>query len=315
MPDGPAPRIAILTQSYAGLRAQAEGLAEAAGLSASYHAVGPRGVWRHVPASWWPNGMACATIVPTLPDVPDIAVGCGGKAAAVVAALRLRGTRTVAVQNPRMDIRRFDVVVVARHDRVTGPNVVVTRTALHRVTDERLAAAAAAWRLRLAALPRPLVAVLVGGSNRRLRLDRRIAEQMTAKLEIMIRNTGAGVILTTSRRTPPDVLPIFRRLESHGAWIWSGDGENPYFGMLALADLLVVTADSISMVSEAVATTAPVLVQELPGRSRRISVFLDGLRREDRIRSFEGRLDLWPVAPLNDTPEAGKEVRGRLGLE
>jgi len=74
-----------------------------------------------------------------------------------------------------------------------------------------------------------------------------------------------------------------------GGQVWDGDGENPYFGMLALADLIVVTQDSVSMISEAAATTAPMLVAELPGRSRRQAMFLKMMRDEGRIRLFDGR--------------------------
>ena len=74
--------------------------------------------------------------------LPELVIGCGGMAAAVGAALRRGGAPVVQVQHPRMDPRRFDLIVVNRHDELTGPNVVVTRTALHRVTPARLAAAA-----------------------------------------------------------------------------------------------------------------------------------------------------------------------------
>ncbi|MGC8476965.1 MAG: ELM1/GtrOC1 family putative glycosyltransferase [Acetobacteraceae bacterium] len=94
--------------------------------------------------------------------------------------------------------------------------------------------------------------------------------------------------------------------------MWDGSGENPYFGMLALADAIVVTEDSVSMVSEAVATAAPVLLAGLPGASRRIGAFSAGLLAEGRVRRFAGRLEWWPVAPLDDTPAAGAEVRRRL---
>jgi mitochondrial fission protein ELM1 len=68
------------------------------------------------------------------------------------------------------------------------------------------------------------------------------------------------------------------------------------------------------MVSEAAATRAPILLADLPGRSKRIRLFLDGLIQEDRARPFEGRLDIWPVHPIDDTPAAGAEVARRLGL-
>ena len=84
--------------------------------------------------------------------------------------------------------------------------------------------------------------------------------------------------------------------------------------MLACADAIIVTADSVSMVSEAVATHAPVLLGRLPGRSARIGAFMDALAGEDRLRDFTGRLDLWPVQPVNDTEAAAAELRRRLGL-
>jgi mitochondrial fission protein ELM1 len=104
------------------------------------------------------------------------------------------------------------------------------------------------------------------------------------------------------------------RLVPEGALVWDGEGENPYFGMLASADAIIVTADSVSMVSEAVATAAPVLLVELPGRSRRIGAFLDGLRQEGRVRRFGGRLESWQTSPLDDTQEAADMLRHRLGF-
>jgi uncharacterized protein len=76
----------------------------------------------------------------------------------------------------------------------------------------------------------------------------------------------------------------------------------------------VVTCESISMISEAVATTAPVMLAALPGRSRRNSLFIEPLLAERRVRRFAGRLETWPVASLNDTPEAATELRRRLGV-
>jgi hypothetical protein len=52
----------------------------------------------------------------------------------------------------------------------------------------------------------------------------------------------------------------------------------------------------------------------LPGRSRRIGLFTDGLLRDGRVRPFAGRLELWPVTPLDDTAEAAAEMCRRLGL-
>jgi mitochondrial fission protein ELM1 len=183
------------------------------------------------------------------------------------------------------------------------------------VTPARLAAAADLWRDRIATLPHPLVAVLVGGANGRHRFDRPVGEALAGQLADMMERDHVGLMLTPSRRTDPAVIQALRdRLEPRGAWIWDRKGENPYFGMLALADAIVVTEDSVSMVSEAVATSTPVMLAQLPGSSRRIDVFHAALLNEGRMRRFDGRLEVWPTAPLDDTPMAAAELRRRLRL-
>lgn len=305
-------RATVLAEPYAGLQAQAVGLAEAAGLEADTVPLLPRAPWRWISARAWPRPLA-AVRLPEIGDGPLIAAG--GTAAVVALALRRPGRQVVQVQHPRSDPAKFDVVVVNRHDGLTGPNVVVTRTALHRATQARLAEGGAAWAERLSHLPRPLVAVLVGGSNGRFRLDRSVAEELGAQLAAMMRADKAGLALTPSRRTAPEArAALAAAVVPEGGWVWDMAGENPYFGLLALADAIVVTEDSVSMVSEAVATCAPVLLAPLPGRSQRIRLFTRLLMQEGRVRPFRGRLETWDAAPLDDTPMAGEEVRRRLGL-
>ena len=304
----------ILSEGYAGLQAQALGLAEAAGLAPELRVLAPRAPWKWVPASLWPAPLGAVPDIARAP-LPELVIGCGGVAAAVGAALRRRGRPVVQVQHPRMDPKRFDVVVVNRHDELTGPNVVVTRTALHRATPARLAEAAREWGPRLEYLKRPLVAVLVGGSNGRFRLDAEVARGLAAELAAMMKRDGVGVAVTPSRRTDPEATRVLAEaLVPLGAYVWDGTGENPYFGMLALADAIVVTMDSVSMVSEAAATSAPVLLARLPGRSRRNGLFIDCMLAEGRVREFAGRFEQWPVAPLDDTAEAAAEMCRRLGL-
>jgi mitochondrial fission protein ELM1 len=304
----------VLSEAYAGLQAQALGLAEAAGLTPELRVLTPRAPWRFLPAARWPAPLRVVREA-VQPPLPEVIVGCGGVAAAVGAALRRPGIAMVQVQNPRLDPRRFDLIIANRHDELTGPNVVVTRTALHRATPGRLADAAERWRERLADLPRPLVSVLVGGSNGRFRLDAPVAAALAEQLAEMMRRDGVGVAVTPSRRTDPAATrALSAALEPLGGWVWDGTGDNPYFGLLALANAIVVTMDSVSMVSEAAATAAPVLVAPLPGKSRRIGLFLEGLRADGRIRAFGGRLEMWPTEPLDDTPLAAGEMQRRLGF-
>ncbi len=318
--DASAPaRSWLLSEPLAGLEAQGLGLAEAAGLAPERRHLHRRGYARWLTPALWPAPLRAVDPAALAPPLPELLLGCGGAAAPILARLRRRGVRTVQIQDPRIDPARFDLVIANRHDRIAGPNVITIRTALHRATPGRRAAAAAAWSARLASLPRPLVAVLVGGSNGRFRLDAPAAASLAADLVRLIVREGAGVALTPSRRTDPAALALLRdALAPHAAagraWVWDGEGENPYFGLLGLADVLIPTVDSVSMISEAVATSAPVLVAPLPGRSRKSDLFLGDLLALGRVRRFAGRLETWVAAPLDDTAEAAAEMRRRLGF-
>jgi hypothetical protein len=314
---GGAPEAWVLTEGHAGMDSQAVGLAEALGLRAAPRHLRARLPWDWLPGRIWPFPLAGVTTEdgPLRPPWPRYAISCGNVAAPIGAALRRHGVRVVHVQHPKMDPARFDAVVTACHDGLTGENVVMARNALHRVTPARLAEARAVWAPRLAHLPRPLVAVLLGGSNSNFRLDRPVAEGIAAQLAGMMQADGVGLAVTPSRRTAPEAAAVFaRELAPLGAFVWTGEGENPYFGLLALADAIIVTRDSISMLSEAAATAAPMLIQSIPGRSRRGDVFIDMLLAENRARMFEGRLQRWEVTPLDDTARVVAEVRWRIGL-
>jgi mitochondrial fission protein ELM1 len=303
----------LICTDIAGLRNQALGLAEAAGFTPALCTLRFVPPWGKIPTNFWLNPRwAVAAEAFALP-VPPVVIGCGGAGARVAAALRCADVKAVAIQHPRMNLRKFDAVLAGRHDGITGPNVIVTRTALHRVTAARLAAEAQTWAPVFAPYRRPLAAVLLGGANGRYRFGAGEAHVLAAQLAAVARDFG--LVITPSRRTSPEVLAILRAaLLPLGAWIWDFTGENPYFGMLACADALVVTADSVSMVSEAVATSAPVYLARLPGRSARIGRFMDDLVADGRIRDFAGKLELWDTKPLNDTEWAAAELCRLLGL-
>lgn len=96
------------------------------------------------------------------------------------------------------------------------------------------------------------------------------------------------------------------------AYIWDGRGDNPYLAFLAAADFLVVTADSVNMVSEAATTGKPVYVVDLKGGSSKFRRFHEGLRKDGVTRPFAGRLEHWTYAPLNDTARVATDIRRRL---
>jgi mitochondrial fission protein ELM1 len=293
------------------MESQAVGLAEAIGGEVTALRVAARAPWRWLPGDVWAFPLAAAAGPDRLaPPWPDLVVTCGRHAAPLGAAIRrLTGgaTRAVHVQNPRMSFAAFDAVVAPEHDGVSGPNVLTHRLALHRINAESLVAARAEWAPHFAQLRRPLVAVLVGAPGDG---DRRHVEALASGLAEL----DAGLVITPSRRTPPDITADLRAALGD-AWVWDGGGENPYRGMLACADALVATEDSVSMVSEALAAGVPVFAARFGLRSGRLAGFLERLVADGIIRWFDGTLPMWDSPPRDETPRLAAEIRRRLGWE
>ncbi len=309
----------IVTPGEAGFESQGRGLAEALGLEPVFKRVRADWPWQRLPGRFWLNPLArLAEGSDRLdPPWPDVVISCGKVAAPLAASLRrASGGRVKAahIQNPLMPVQRFDVVVAPRHDRVSGDNVVSTIGAVHPVTPQKLAEAAPRWAPVFSDLPRPLVGVLVGGSNGRFVLDGPTMRDFAAGLAALARQHGAGLVVTPSRRTGKENEAVLAQaLSGLPAFIWDGKGENPYLGILALADVIVVTEDSVSMTSEALATGKPVHVVRLPGDSVRLRRFQDDLIAEGYTRPFTGALERWSYAPPDDTARAARICRQRFG--
>jgi mitochondrial fission protein ELM1 len=242
------------------------------------------------------------------PPWPDILIGTGR--ASIPASLyarrasRVNGvskTFTVQVQNPVIDPSRFDLVVVPRHDGLTGSNVMTTRGALHRVTPAMLKREAEKFLPHFVHLPSPRIAVLIGGSNSVYQLTPHEMAKLTRQLAALIYTTGGSLIVTPSRRTGTANLTILQAgLAGMRSFIWDGQGTNPYYGMLGIADYILVTCDSVNMVSEACTTGKPVYVIDLAGGSDKFRRFHHSLRDEGLARPFAGHLETWHYLPLND---------------
>lgn len=311
----------VMTEGAAGMEGQARALADALGFpNPAVKRVGLRLPWR-----WLPNHAVFAQLAaagpgsdPLEPPWPDLLVSCGRKAALLALAVKRASanqTRLVHIQDPRTGLTRYDVLVIPEHDDRRGPNIIVMRGSLHRITPDKMAAASEGVLPLVAHLPRPRIAVLIGGTNRYYRMTPAWIRKFCEQLAAMTREQPCSLMVTPSRRTGADNLSALDAgLQGVPAFLWPGHGSNPYVGFLGLADAVIVSGDSVNMTSEALATGKPVLVARLPGRSRRIDRFFRVLESENLVHTFSGRLELWPNRRIYELPRVAAEVRRRLGL-
>ena len=318
------PVIWALLLPEAGFRSQVMGLAEA--LNALVHGtvieknVDLRAPWRYLPSTLCPLPLVGLTANSDhlATPWPDLVIGCGRRTIPLALAIKRMSaglTKAVFIQDAKAATPEFDLVFPMHHDGLQGPNVIAVDTALHRVTSEKLETGRDHWRARFEGLQRPLIGVVLGGSTASLRFTEACARDLVSKLEQLARDTGAGFVITPSRRTDHEALAVIRDFASRqsNTWLWDGQNENPYFGILGLSDALILTEDSVSMVSEALFAGKPVATVPLVGNARRHKLFIDNLMAKGAITRFDGTLP--PASGVtipNATLRAADAVRALL---
>jgi mitochondrial fission protein ELM1 len=304
----------VLTDGRPGHISQTLGLAEALGPNPVVKVIELKPPYRQLsPFLGWAGGRALTdTSARIEPPWPKLVVTSGRSALPIALAIRRlssKATRLVNVQDPGFCRRYFDLIVAPEHDELSGRNIMSTAGALGRVTPKRLADAAAAFGPSLAHLPSPRVAVLIGGANAVFQMPEKIVRRIAKDLAA-VADTGAGLMVTFSRRTGPEAEAMLREaLKGANAAIWDGTGDNPYFAYLALADHILVTEDSASMVSEAANTGKPISILRLAGGSPKFSRFHAAMAKRGITRDFAGRLGHWTYAPIDETERAAEAVR------
>jgi mitochondrial fission protein ELM1 len=204
------------------------------------------------------------------PPWPDLVISAGMRNEPVCRWIRAQSggrTRLVHIGRPWVPLAELDLVITTPQYRLADrPNVLQNSLTLHGVTMERLQAEAARWEARLQHLPRPWIPVIVGGSSGPYTFGRQAARRLAAQATDLAQARGGSLLVTASARTAPAALQELSRRIAAPAFIyhWQQDDlNNPYYAYLGLADELIVTADSISMLSEACATRKPVHMFDL----------------------------------------------------
>ncbi|KAJ6864780.1 mitochondrial fission protein ELM1-like isoform X1 [Populus alba x Populus x berolinensis] len=271
-------------------------------------------------------------------DGPLLVVASGRDTISVSSSIRKLAPENVFVvqiQHPRLNLNRFDLVIAPCHDyypltpeaqeqipwflrswitprEPPDSNVVLTVGALHQADSAALRIAASLWHDELALLPKPMLVVNIGGPTRNCQYGEDLAKQLTEMLRNVLWSCGS-LRISFSRRTPEKVSKILLKEFSANpkVYIWDGRGPNPHMGHLAWADAFVITADSVSMLSEACSTGKPVYVVGAERCTWKFAEFQKSLHERGVVRPFTGKEDIsgtWSYPPLNDSAEAASRV-------
>jgi mitochondrial fission protein ELM1 len=265
------PRVWVIQSPHSGDNTQLRALAAGLGWPAEFKQL----VYRRLEPLLRLSGLASLAGVdlarssPIAPPWPDLII-CSGRAAEAVAFWIRRqapSCRIVFLGTPWAAHRHFDLIITTPQYRLPeAHNILHNLLPLHDATPPRLQAAAALWEERLAHLPRPFTAVLVGGRSGPYLMTPDAAARLGRAASAMAAAEGGALLLTTSARTSPaaaDALVAAIGVPAH-VHLWAGPaGDNPFHAFLGLAGRIIVTADSVSMMAEAVSTGKPVLLFDI----------------------------------------------------
>lgn len=275
-------------------------------------------------------------------DGPLLVVASGRDTISVASSIKRLAPENVflvQIQHPRFHLNRFDLVITPRHDyypltphaqqqipwflrkwvtpwEPPGHNVVLTVGALHQADSTALRLAASTWHEELATLPKPLLVVNVGGPTGNCPYGVDLVKKLVVMLQNVLWSCGS-IRISFSRRTPAKISKILVKEFSTNpkVQIWDGEGPNPHMGHLAWADAFVITADSVSMLSEACSTGKPVYVIGAELCTWKFADFQNSLQKQGVARPFTGKENItesWSYPPLNDTAEAASQVISAL---
>jgi hypothetical protein len=302
-------RVWVLADPRAGTAAQALGVAERLGEP-----------FRTLPVEWGAlarlpipfatlAGLSRGARAAFAPPWPALSISAGRRSGPVALWLAQRGVRTVHAMR-FAGAAGLDLNVIGRHDAPdAAANVLPILGAAHRLSPARLAAAREKFAA-LATLPSPRVALLVGGPVRAEGMDPAVAEELGQRLS----GFAGSVLATTSRRTgaqATEALAGALGTTPHRLHRWGGDGPNPLLGFMAWADAIVVTGDSVSMISESLVTAVPVFIAPIGGEGRRHLALHGSLYAAGQARPLSAAPAPFARAPLDEVGRIAAEIRAR----
>jgi len=312
----------ILTDGKAGDELKCLGIAQELGLEPETRCVSPRPPW-----SWMmpygpidPRDKSENRSSPIGGKWPDLVIASGRRAVAYVRQIRRETDDdcfTVILMDPRTGSDAAHMIWVPEHDWLRADNVMVTLTSPHVMSDVRLNAARMTSNPLLAGYTKPYIGVLLGGDSRAFAFDEQ-SERELAFLLGEVASTmpdGGTLLITPSRRTSASTISVIREvLRKRKYYLWDGSGENPYLTILANSDQLIVTADSVNMIGEAVSTGSPVHIFRPKGGHHKIDYFLSELEKLGAIKALDPPLQPFDYEPLNATPLIAREIVRRYKI-
>ena len=303
----------LLTQGMHGMISQVEGLAKALGLSFKHQTIQLKRFWNIVPPKFTP--ISDAILYKKFICDCKIIISCGRKSVIPSIVLKKRFKNeifNIHIQDPKVNLKNFDTVVCPDHDNLIGENVIKTKGAIHYLTNQEINKNI--HYLKPNHGKKKIVTFILGGPNKYYSFSIKQMDKMFSKIKNMFVSSKYKLIIIPSYRTPDNILKLAFNYFNEDHLVIKERDKKAYLSSLALADLIIVTCDSTSMISEAAITGKPVYVARMSNKLsiHRFEKFYKLFQDLGIIRYLDDKIEYWSYKGLDEVNRAAYLVKEKM---
>ena len=252
---------------------------------------------------------------------PKIVITTGKRMAGVSLALKSilkENVKTIHIQNPKLPFEYFDLLLIPEHDKITAKNVIQTKGALSFFNYNELKKIEEKKIKLIKGNKKNLILLMIGGNNKRYKPNNSDYYYLSMKILEATKNLSCQLVVLLSRRTPSKAVKILNSSflkHNENFQIITSSEQNLYPDILKIADYMIVTSDSVNMISETASLSTPLFVSYLSKETGKILNFLKNLEKLGYIKNFEGKLFNYKKTKLNTNKETVLKVNKFLRLQ
>ena len=303
----------LLTEGMHGMISQVEGLAKALDLDFIHEKIELNNFWKFIPPKLTP--IQNFVFKNDINKDFNIVISCGRKSVIPSIFLKKKFKNKIInihIQDPKISLSNFDFVVAPEHDGLTGKNVISSKGAIHYLREKELDENISYLKPRLN--KEKIITLIVGGPNKYYNYREKEIESVFFKIQQNFVNNGYQLIFIPSMRTPKNVIEKAKSYFDNNQIIITDIDKKAYLSSLRLADHIVVTCDSTSMISEAAITAKPIYVAHMPHvkNNNRFKKFFEMFKKLNIIRDLDDKVEDWKYEKLNETDRISGYIKSKI---
>ena len=304
----------LLTEGLHGMVSQVEGLAKALDLDYFHEKVELNNFWKLIPPKFTP--VKKFVFKNNIQRDFDIIISCGRKS--VIASIFLKKNnkkkiKNIHIQDPKVNFQNFDYIISPEHDELKGDNILSSKGAIHYLTSSEINEKKN-YLLNRISKEKKIITLILGGPTKYYAYSNQNILNIFSKISKQILNNNFQIIVIPSNRTPIKTIELAKTFFSEEHLIIEKVDKDAYLSSLGVADYIIVTCDSSSMISEAALTGKPIYVAMIPPSKRdtRFHKFRKLFKKMNIIREFEDKLEFWNYEKLDETKRIAYEIKNKL---